>query len=79
MKHRVASLLVILFVAACGGSDDGAAGLPPTQIPPTTADVLAAGLAGLTLSDFYKVAPELLSVISPTNWQGHSFSFDVEA
>jgi uncharacterized protein (DUF885 family) len=73
MKRPLAALLVIAFLASCGGGSGGDVPVqtPPPPALPTIAEQLAADLAGLSLDVFYDESYKALLYRSPETiiWQ----------
>ncbi len=73
MKRIILAILVLGFVASCGGSSGGGSA-PTARTPPPTisaSDQLAADLTGLALGEFYEESLKALTYRSPETiiWQ----------
>ena len=65
MQKPLASILLIVLLSGCGGGSSSVTQPEPPPLPPTPAEVLAAALQGLSLSDYYDTSLEALTRRSP--------------
>ena len=65
MTKPLVAFLVLILVSACGGAGGDIGGKVPPVGDPTPADLLAADLTGLNLTDFYTESYEVLMYREP--------------